>query len=99
MLTANATGVDTLRVLVAAGCLVIACGIPVAAARRKLHIPAYVGMAFLAFAIALGLGKLAGSAGIMGTPTGILFSVLFFLLIATAVGATIAIFFYRNPEI
>jgi hypothetical protein len=81
------------------GCLLIVIAICGAAARRKLHIPGYVGIAFVSFVIALILGRMSGSAGLVGTPTGIFISVLFFLLMATALGSIVAIFFYRHPEV
>jgi hypothetical protein len=84
---------------VLAGCVAIVTAIPVAAARRKLHIPGYVGLAFLAFVIALLAGKFSGRAGITGTSSGVFLSILFFFLMATAVGSVVALFFYRHPEV
>ena len=75
----------------------ILIAVPWAAARGKLHIPGYVGLAFLAFAIALLLGRIAGARAITGTIVGVLLSVAFFLLIAAAVGCVVALFFYRQP--
>jgi hypothetical protein len=81
----------------ALGSLAVLIAIPWAAARSKLHIPGYVGLAFLAFAFALLLGRLAGARSITGTAVGVLLSVVFFLLIATAVGCVVALLFYRHP--
>lgn len=78
-------------------CLSVIVGIPFAAARGKLHIPGYAGLAFLAFAIALLVGRIAGVHGITGTTSGLFLSILFFLLVATAVGSVLALFFYRQP--
>ena len=75
----------------------ILIAVPWAAARGKLHIPGYVGLAFLTFAIALLLGRIAGARAITGTIVGVLLSVAFFLLIAAAVGCVVALFFYRQP--
>jgi hypothetical protein len=75
----------------------IAVGISVCARRGKLHIPGYVGLAFLAFAVALVLGRISGAHGVTGTHFGVLLSVLFFLLIAVAVSSILALFFYRHP--
>lgn len=78
----------------------ILIAIPWAAARGKLHIPGYVGLAFLTFAIALLLGRIAGAHAITGTTAGVLLSVAFFLLIAAAAGCVVALFFYRHlPEL
>jgi hypothetical protein len=78
-------------------CVAIVVGIPAAAWRARLHIPGYVGLAFLSFALALLLGWLSGAQAVAGTTTGLLFSMLFFLLIAAAVGSVVALFFYRHP--
>lgn len=99
MLIALAAVFDPLRLVVLAGCLAIVICIPVAARRRKLHIPGYVGIAFVAFLAALILGRVVGLPRIIGTPMGIVLSVLFFLLIATTVGSVVALFFYRHPEV
>lgn len=81
----------------AAACIAVVIAIPAAAARARLHIPGYVGLAFLSFALALLLGWLSGAHAIAGTPTGLLLSIVFFLLIAAAVGSVVALFFYRHP--
>jgi lysylphosphatidylglycerol synthetase-like protein (DUF2156 family) len=75
----------------------IAVGISVCARRGKLHIPGYIGLAFLAFAVALILGKISGARAVMGTHFGLLLSILFFLLMAVAVSSIVALFFYRHP--
>ncbi len=81
-----------------AACLGIAGLIPMAAARRKLHIPGYVGMALLAFALSLVFGKLAGFTRVAASAAGPILSIIFFLLIAVAVGSILALFFYRDPQ-
>jgi hypothetical protein len=81
----------------ALGSLAILIAIPWAAARGKLHIPGYVGLAFLTFAIALLLGRVAGAHAISRTIAGVLLSVAFFLFIAAAAGCVVALFFYRHP--
>jgi hypothetical protein len=81
----------------ALGCLSIVVVIPWVAARGKLHIPGYVGLAFLAFAVAFLLGRLGGVRWITGTIAGIFLSVAFFLLVAVGVGCVVALFFYRDP--
>ena len=81
-----------------AACLVIAGLIPMAAARRKLHIPGYIGIALLAFALSLVFGKLAGFTRVAASAAGPILSILFFLLIAVAVGSILALLFYRDPQ-
>jgi len=75
----------------------IAVGISICARRGKLHIPGYIGLAFLAFVVALILGRISGAPGVTGTHFGLLLSVLFFLLMAVAVSSILALFFYRHP--
>ena len=86
----------TLVVPLAAACIAILVTIPVAAWRGRLHIPGYVGLAFLAFAIAFILGRIAGVPSVTGI-LGVFVSILFFLLMATALGCVLALFFYRQP--
>jgi len=81
-----------------ATCLIIVGLVPVAASRGKLHIPGYVGIALFAFAVSLVFGKLAGLRRIAASAGGPIFSILFFLLIAVAVGSILALFFYRDPR-
>jgi hypothetical protein len=78
-------------------CLGVLVGIPVAAARGKLHVPGYAGLAFLAFILGLVLGRIAGARAVSGTIAGLSLSILFFLLMATAVGSVLALLFYRHP--
>jgi hypothetical protein len=81
-------------------CVLILVAIPVAAARGKLHVPGYVGLAFLAFLTAFVIGRISGAHSIAGTPLGTFLSLLFFLLMAAAVGCVLALFCYRNsPEV
>jgi hypothetical protein len=77
-------------------CVAIIVALPVAAARSHLHIPGYVGLAFLSFALALLCGGLSGTSKITGTLTGIALSLLFFLLVAVTIGSLLALFFYRD---
>jgi hypothetical protein len=78
-------------------CLLIIVLIPTYASRGKFHIPGYVGLAFLTFAIGLLLGRTAGARAVTGTIAGLLLSIAFFLLIATALGSILALFFYSHP--
>jgi hypothetical protein len=81
-------------------CLAVLVAIPAAAARGKLHVPGYAGLAFLGFALGLLAGRISGARSITGTVTGVCLSILCFLLMATAVGSVLAIFFYRHaPEV
>jgi hypothetical protein len=72
--------------------------VPTAARRGKLHVPGYLGLALLTFLIAIVMGRITGIHGINGTLAGVFLSILFFLLIAVAVGSVLALFFYRNPH-
>jgi hypothetical protein len=78
-------------------CFAIVIVVPLAAARSRLHIPGYVGLAFLTTIFGLLCGRISGIHGVAGTPWGVLLSLLFFLLIAFAVGSVLALFFYRDP--
>jgi len=78
-------------------CLAIVVAIPFAAARAKLHLPGYVGLAFLTSALGLLFGRISGARAVTGTIAGFSLSILFFLLMATAVGSVLALFFYRHP--
>jgi drug/metabolite transporter (DMT)-like permease len=86
-----------LLVPLALACVAILIVLPLTARRGHLHIPGYVGFAFLAFLLALLCGYLSGRRGITATPAGVVLSVLFYLLVATAVGSVLALFFHRDP--
>jgi len=79
-------------------CLALVVAIPSAARRGKLHVPGYMGLVFLTFLSGLLLGRITGIRAINGTLAGVFLSILFFLLIATAVGSALALFSYRNPH-
>jgi MFS superfamily sulfate permease-like transporter len=80
-------------------CAAIVVGIPVCASKGKLHVPGYVGLALVAFIVGLIFGRIAGSRAITGTPVGVVLSVAFFLLVATALGSILGVLFYRPaPE-
>jgi drug/metabolite transporter (DMT)-like permease len=78
-------------------CLAVIVALPFAAKRGRLHIPGYVGVAFLALMLGLVCGRISAIHGVARTPSGILLAFLFFLLIATAVGSVLALFFYADP--
>jgi hypothetical protein len=78
-------------------CLSVMVTIGVFASRGKLHIPAYVGIAFLAFAFSLLFGNLVGVRGIRGSAIAVALSVAFYLCIAATVGSIVALLFYRCP--
>jgi lysylphosphatidylglycerol synthetase-like protein (DUF2156 family) len=78
-------------------CVAVIIVFSLAARRGRLHIPGYVGIAFLASFLALVCGHVSGSRGITATPAGVALSALFFLLVAAAAGAVLALFFYRDP--
>jgi hypothetical protein len=77
-------------------CLAIVVFVPVAAARGKLHIPGYVGIAFLSFALAMIVGYFSGARGISTTPIGHGLAVGFFLFLAVTAGCLLALLFYRR---
>ena len=79
-------------------CLSLVLAIPAGASRGKLHIPAYSGLAVLAFATALLVGRLAKAHGIAGSTAGRVLAIAFFLLIAMTLGSILALFFYRHPS-
>ncbi len=79
-------------------CLLIIIAIPVAARFGKLTIPVSGCMAVGGFLVGLLVGYLAGISRLRGTTLGIALSVLFFLLIAWAVGCLLGVFFYREPS-
>jgi hypothetical protein len=81
----------------ALSCLVLIVVIPSGAWRGKLNVPVYALMLFVAALVAFGIGKLAGAQSIHGTTLGVVISFIFFLLVATAIGSFLGIFFYRHP--
>jgi hypothetical protein len=81
----------------AAACLSIVVVIPAAAARSRLHMPAYIGIAILAFAASLIFGEISGARRIAGSIAGVALSIACFLSIAVFVGCILALFFYRDP--
>jgi len=81
-----------------AACVLIAGSISFFAYRGKLHIPGYAGIAALGFVLSLIFGRLAGARSIAGTPVGVLFSILCFLLLSVVIGSIVALFFYRHPS-
>jgi len=85
-------------VLLILACLFLVIAIPFAASRGKLHIPGYIGIAFLAGATGFLLGWLSGAPGVQGTATGIFLSIVFFLLVATVIGSVLSLFLYRRPS-
>jgi len=81
-----------------AGCAAVAIAIPIAAARSKLHMPGYIGIAILAFVVSLALGELSGLRRVAGTLPGILLSIACFLSVAACIGSILALVVYRNPQ-
>jgi hypothetical protein len=78
-------------------CLAVVISISVLAAKGRLHIPAYVGIAFLAFGSSLLFGNLAGIKALRGSGIAVALSVAFYLCIAATVGSIVALLFYRQP--
>src|ERR1700730_5800960 len=79
-------------------CLAILIAIPFAASQGWLHIPGYAGTAILSFGMALVFGWL-GPPGRGTRAVGTFVGVVFFLLMAAAVGSVLALLFYRSPEL
>jgi uncharacterized membrane protein len=73
--------------------------IPMAAKRSKLHIPGYVGIAFLALALGFLTGGIAGMHSVAGSAFGVALSIVFFLSMSVAAGSVLALFFYRPTEV
>jgi hypothetical protein len=80
-----------------AACLAIIIAIPRAAARSKLHLPGYIGLAILAFLASVTFGKLSGAHRIAGSFVGVVLSLACFLSISAGVGSVLALAFYRDP--
>lgn len=80
----------------ALSCLVLVVVIPAAAWRGRMSVPFYALMLFVAAFVAYGIGNLSGAQSIHGTTLGIVISFIFFLLVATAAGSFLGIFFYRH---
>ena len=78
-------------------CLLVMILISALAARGKLHIPGYIGIAFMAFALALVFGELSGIRGIKGSGFAVALSLSCYLCISTTVGSIVALLFYRRP--
>jgi hypothetical protein len=79
--------------------LLIVILIPRAAKRGSLHIPGYVGIAFLAVAFGFLAGRFAGMSSVSGSVLGVVLSIVFFLSMSVAAGSLLALFFYQPPEI
>jgi len=95
-LIARASRLPAMPPLIAA-CVFLIAFIPWAASRGKFHIPGYGGLAVLGLAFGLLLGRLSGTRRFFGTAAGFSLAVMFFLLIAAAVGCLLALFSYRPP--
>jgi hypothetical protein len=78
-------------------CVAVVASISVLARKGKLHIPGYVGIAFVAFALALAFGELCGIKGIRGSGLGVVLSLSCYLCISATVGSIVALLFYRCP--
>jgi hypothetical protein len=83
----------------ALACLVLVVVLPAAAWRGRLSVPIYALLALAAGAVAFVAGTLAGARSVHGTPFGVVVSIIFFLLVATAVGCFLSILFYRQPPL
>jgi hypothetical protein len=86
-----------LIVVLGAACIVVALAVPYAASRGRLHTPGYVGLALASFVVAFIVGRISGAHGVRGRHSGEVLSIVFFLLVAVALGSVLAIFFHRDP--
>ncbi|MGA7918541.1 MAG: hypothetical protein WCA38_02645 [Candidatus Acidiferrales bacterium] len=77
-------------------CLSVVIVISILAWKGKLHIPGYVGMAFLTFGLGLLFGKLAGIKAVHGSNVAVALSVACYLCMSATVGSIIALAFYRE---
>lgn len=82
----------------ALACLILIVLFPFSAWRGKLSVPIYALLALASGALAFGAGILAGARAVRGTAFGTLVSILFFLLVAIAVGCFFGMLFYRPPR-
>lgn len=87
-----------LKVALGIVCAAIAIAIPVLASKGKLHIPGYVALSFISFALAFVCGRISGARHLSGSTLGLGFAILFFLFVAVAAGSLLAIFSYREPR-
>lgn len=76
-------------------CAIALFGIPVAAARGKLHMPGYAGLSLLALVVGLVLGRI-GAHATKGSVAAVVLSAIFFMLIAVAIGSVLALACYRE---
>lgn len=83
----------------ALSCLVLIVVLPAAAWRGKLSVPIYALLALASGIVAFAAGTLAGAKAIHGTPIGVVISLIFFLLVATAVGCFLSVLFYRQAPV
>ena len=88
-----------LVLVLGAVCIVIAAAVPYAAWRGRLHTPGYVGLALASFVVAFIVGRISGAKGVRGRHSGEILSIVFFLLVAVALGSVLAIFFHHDPPV
>jgi hypothetical protein len=77
-------------------CLAVVLVLSLLASKGKLHIPGYIGIAFLAFILSLIFGKLSGMKAVHGSITALALSVACYLCIAATIGSLVALAFYRE---
>ena len=78
-------------------CVAIALAIPAMAYKGKLHVPGYVGLALLSFALAYVCGRILAVRHTTGSTSGVSLAIVFYLLVAVTAGSFLGIFFYREP--
>jgi hypothetical protein len=78
-------------------CAAIAIVIPSMAYKGKLHVPGYVGLALLSFALAFVCGRILAARHMTGSTSGVSLAIVFYMLVAVTAGSFLGIFFYREP--
>ncbi len=78
-------------------CLSLLVAVPLAAARSKLHMPGYIGIAIVTFLASLCFGAASGARSIAGSLPGVVLSMACFISIAVCMGSILALVFYREP--
>jgi hypothetical protein len=98
LFAANPRGLNyELVIPLALSCLAIMIILPISAARSRLHIPGWIGFALFSFVLSYTCARISGLHSYVGRPIGIGFSIACFLFLSAALGAVLALFFYKDP--
>jgi hypothetical protein len=85
-----------IHLLLKIACLSVVIVLSILARNGILHIPGYVGIAFLTFGLSLVFGKLAGIKAVHGSNAAVALSIACYLCASITVGSVIALAFYRE---